>query len=434
MSGSQARELIEIGITCAKSGDLRDARRYLEWGLRLTHDRQLRLRAWHWLSRISADPKEKRELLANILAHDPLHSQARRDLAVLDGKISPGDIIDPNTFQQNPVSENESKADRFTCPNCGGRMAFAPDGQTLVCESCDNDQAIDPADNSIDEQDFVVAMATKRGHTKPVSMHAFHCEGCGIEFLLPPETITATCSYCGSSYVVAVNETRETIPPEAVIPFAFDQDQAAQRWLDWFRQEKIKPTRRPDLPRGLYFPVWTFDITGETPWSIQVEIQEDRWITEQNNTPFIFWEVRVPAAKQTPKFANQAIDHFDLKGLIPYDPRYLVNFPAEIQQSSLAQASLLAREKAVKRARAEIKNNARYSYTQPTRGFSASSSRVMADAFKLILVPLWLSSYIVKDETFAVMINGQTGEIHAEKPKFDLMDWLDDLDRKIFGE
>jgi hypothetical protein len=428
------REILHVGIGCAKTGDVAEARRNLERVTRMTRDEDALIDAWYWLFKISTDVKEKRALLDNILAHNAVEPRARRELAILDGKLKPDQIIDPNQIKPAASGSVQSAdVDRFTCPQCGGRMLFSPDGQMLVCESCQSESAIQNGEE-VDDQDFIIAMATMQGHSQPVDMHAFHCEGCGVEFLLPPESITATCSFCGSNYVVSVGEMRATIPPEAVIPFAFNQREVFQRWVDWFRSVKVKPSLRPEAPRGVYLPVWTFDIFGEAPWMAQVEIREDEWVTKRGATSANFRELCVSASKRKVKFLKDALQQFDLGALQPYDPRYLADWPAEIYQVSMAQASLEARGDAAHLAQKQALDEARRSFDHPVRNVAASSARLMANSFKLILVPVWLASYQFEEETFAVLINGQTGAVHADKPAFDFMDWLDDLDRRIFGD
>ena len=86
-------------------------------------------------------------------------------------------------------------------------MSFAPDGQTLVCNYCTRDQTLGVG--TADEKDFIVAMATARGHGKPLQEQVFHCNGCSAEFILPPKQISASCVYCDSPHVVSLEKTKD---------------------------------------------------------------------------------------------------------------------------------------------------------------------------------------------------------------------------------
>ena len=98
---------------------------------------------------------------------------------------------------------------------------------------------------------------------QPVAVQVFHCEGCGAEFTLPPGVISTTCAYCDSPHVVSLEESRELLQPEGVIPQAFDQKQAARLLADWIESNGIQLQGNIDLPRGVYLPIWTFDIGGD---------------------------------------------------------------------------------------------------------------------------------------------------------------------------
>ena len=36
--------------------------------------------------------------------------------------------------------------------------------------------------------------------------------------------------------------------------------------------------------------------------------------------------------------------------------------------------------------------------------------------FKLVLLPLWISSFTINDKTYQFIINGRTGELHGDYP------------------
>ena len=94
------RQLLVRGVAAARTGEARDkeeARYYLEWVLRHNEaSSDQKSTAWLWLSQIEDDPRKKRDCLENILAGDPANGPARRGLAILDGRLKPEDIIDPN--------------------------------------------------------------------------------------------------------------------------------------------------------------------------------------------------------------------------------------------------------------------------------------------------------------------------------------------------
>src|SRR5512143_2991917 len=163
MFSNYDRELLRTGITEAKSGDKAWARRYLDRAIYMSNDHDVLAEAWFWMSQVMDEPVEKRKALENCLAHDLNHARARRALAILDGKLRADEIVDPDHLPLAPEGLRAVDADRFMCPKCGGRMSFAPDGQSLVCEYCSRNQKFTAQPGKANEKDFIIAMATARG-------------------------------------------------------------------------------------------------------------------------------------------------------------------------------------------------------------------------------------------------------------------------------
>ena len=81
----------------------------------------------------------------------------------------------------------------------------------------------------------------------------FHCEGCGAEFILPPNQISSSCVYCGSPHVVNLEKTKELLAPDGIIPHAFNQKRAIKLLIEWVEGNEIKPEKQVELPRGSIF-------------------------------------------------------------------------------------------------------------------------------------------------------------------------------------
>src|SRR5512140_3544116 len=160
-------DLLRSGIIELKAGNRESARRYFDRAIYMSSDHDVLAEAWYWMSQISDDPAEKRRALENCLSHDLRHARARRALAILDGKLKPDEIIDPEAPLPGTDTGSQSDAQRFMCPKCGGRMHFAPDGQSLVCDYCTRSQPVVTAAAEYaarpEQQDFLLAMATARG-------------------------------------------------------------------------------------------------------------------------------------------------------------------------------------------------------------------------------------------------------------------------------
>jgi Zn finger protein HypA/HybF involved in hydrogenase expression len=420
---SDTRDLLVRGIAAAKAREVGEAYFFLKWLLRLDPPAEERIEALYWLSEICTDPAEQRGYLEDMLAIDQGEPRARRKLAILDHKLDPAEIIDPDHLAQPaPGKPAAAAADRFTCPHCGGRMTFAPDGQSLTCESCEVRQHLGQPPKGRDkiiEDDFVVAMATARGHLQPTTLHTFTCQGCGAVFILPPDQVTATCPYCRSNYAVRQAETHTMIAPEGVIPFSVNELEARRNLKTWLEAEPAVGPAKVAPGQGMYLPVWSFSIDGKITWRC-LQSSHGVWLPREGQEPVLFDNVLVLATRRLPEVLSPAIYRFDLALVVTYDDRCLASWIAETYQVTVAEASLDARQSILETEKKVVMEQ----LTGQVHDLILNSSDVQVEAFKLILVPIWLTHYTVGDNRYNVLINGQSGEVYGERPKTGLLKWV----------
>ena len=406
-------ELVHEAYINIKAGNRESARRYAERALLAVDDTETRVKASFILSQTTDDPKEKRDLLETVLAYDRSHAEARRALAILDGKLKVEDIVDADNLPAQTAEQ--ARADRFTCPQCGARRVYAPDGNSLLCENCGYNDSL-AASGEAAETDFFTAMATVKGHRKPIAMPVFHCNGCGAEFMLAPTFISASCAYCDSPHVVALEGSRELIEPEGIIPHALSQKKAIQLLVKWVEQNKIQPERKVDIPRGVYLPLWTFDLGGGINYSgemvetdFQNREQSVRVVHVRDQYPLLVNDIPIPASKKDTNLLALVLPTFDLSAIKPYDPRYLSDWPAEIYDIAMSDASLDARGQVARQFMERLESELSY-----LANLRLSSAGMIVESFKLVLLPLWITEIHFHGETHTILINGQSGAVLDE--------------------
>lgn len=437
MTSDYSKELLRNGIIDAKSGNKSSARHYLDRAIYMARSHDQIAEAWFWMSEVTDNVDEKRKALENCLSHDLRHTRARRSLAILDGKLKADEVIDPNHLPATPQGLRDTDAQRFMCPKCGGRMSFAPDGSSsLVCDYCTNQNALGLHKNNSEEKDFIVAMATMKGHGKPLQEQAFHCNGCGAEFILPPKQISANCLYCDSPHVVSLENTKDLLSPDAILPFAIDQKKATKHLIQWVEKNEIKPEKKVDLPRGLYLPLWTFDIGGSIEYTGEMVETQDEFLSERKQRkvirvtedyPILVDDYPIPASRKLSSVFHELIPTFDLKSLKPYDPRFLASWLAEIYDVPMADASLDARSMTYKKFKEDLPY-----LVDRIKIVHTSSAKIMVESFKLNLLPVWMTELPFDGREHLVLINGQNGFVESdlELSKAEsggLLSWLGDL-------
>lgn len=437
MFGDYGRELLRSGIIEAKAGHREAARRYLDRAVYISSDHDVLSEAWFWMSQVIDDKAERRKALENCLAHDLRHARARRALAILDGKLKADEVIDPDKLPSTPEGLRAADADRFMCPKCGGRMSFSPDGQSLVCEYCARNQKFSIAQSgAAAEKDFIITMATARGHGKPLDQQVFHCEGCGCEFILPPSQISSTCVYCSSPHVVNWESEEQLLAPDGIIPHAFDQKRAIRLLIDWVQGNGIKPEKQVELPRGIYLPLWTFDLGGAIDYvgekfddsEIQFNRRQPKMIRVSDSYPVQVNDIPIPASRKLSAVFLRLIPTFELRAVKPYDPRYLANWPAEVYDIPMAEASLDARSQSFARYKRDLPG-----LLAPVRILSTSSADMTVDSFRLNLLPVWMTELPFGGRQHLILINGQNGAVASDllegkkEKSGGLREWLGEL-------
>lgn len=424
MSNTYAKELLRSGIIEAKAGHMDAARRYLDRAIYMAGSHDVLAEAWFWMGEALDDPAEKRKALENCLSHDLHHTRARRALAILDGALKADEIVNPDQLPAAPEGLRSADADRFMCPKCGGRMAFAPDGSSsLACDYCTRQHALGLGARDEAEKDFIVAMATMKGHGKPLQEQAFHCNGCGAEFILPPKQISANCAYCDSPHVVQLKNSKDLLAPDAIISHAFDQKRAIQLLIEWVEGNGITPEKQVELPRGLYLPLWTFDIGGMLDYTAEIVEYEEQTFSNkrerkvrriQDKYPVLVDDLPLPASRKLSAVFSKLIPTFDLKSLQPYDPRYLASWLAEIYDVPMADASLEARSQTFTTLRRDLP-----SLLGGINIVHTSSANMLVTSFKLNLLPVWMTEIPFGGREHLLLINGQNGHVASDLPEKD---------------
>ncbi len=421
------RDLLVRGTAAARSGDEKEAKFFLEWMLDLDADLEQKIEAWYWLSKVTSDTRQKRNYLEDILANQPFHLLARRDLMIIDGKLDPNEIIDPNQPQMHQGVNGERNAEimSFTCPNCGGRMVYTPDGTALTCEYCES-QKMKSDENrgtNLSEQDFLLAMATSTGHNQPSESLSIECKACGIQFLLPPATLSFTCPHCNTAYVVDDFTVKNTITPGGIVPARVSKDAAFAILDQWVVDNGLIATPGFLPLQGIYLPVWWYSFGGQVNFRYYVDKDDKRNKSQreiiQDCHPVLREDVMIPAELKFEQQLFWQINDTKPDSIISYLPDYLSDWAAETYQESVADASLKARQLAFKLEKQDI------NCLLPPNSMDVSfdSHELMIAAYKMVLLPAWIGEIHNSTGDMMFYINADNGKVYKIATNQDNKPW-----------
>lgn len=438
------RTHLNLAVSLFQAGELNEACDHFEKVLLSNPSNDEELTAWLWLSKIYENPADKRECLEEVLAINSTHGEARRELAVLDGRIRPEDLIDPNQVAESKEKRPEKiQSEHMRCPRCSSPMNFNAEHTAYLCDYCHYQEVLADQENDLGrdeqfgqgafEQDFTAALNTAKGHLKPTAMRVLQCQTCGVQFILSPKTLSVTCTYCSSVYVTEAAENKNLIPPQALIPFASDKAIAFRTFKTWLKEKGYLQNHdlRFSPINGLYIPIWTFDVTGFIKWTAQIKENingQEVWKTRTGEKPVFYDDHLVPAITHQSTALRRALERFDFSKLVAYDPRFLADWPGERYKIKLADASLIARKEIISGLRKYPEQIVSASFGQEVNNIRLDTNQVVIESFKLILLPLWFVHVQEKEKKYDLVMNGQTQEIFSDKEEASVvnrfMRWL----------
>lgn len=337
-----------------------------------------------------------------------------------------------------PEAENlTAGSEVFSCPSCGANLHFNPDVQALSCTYCGSVHEITPGSDEIREYDIEAGEALCSTDWQS-STRVIHCDNCGAETILEANNTAQYCAFCGSSHIVNINQV-PGIKPESLVPFAVSAAKAKDLFAKWLKRRFFSPKSLQDQHKighlsGVYVPYWTFD--SQTESSYQAEkgthyyvnqtvmvtrngqtraetrsVRHTRWEHVRGSYSYFFDDVLVHGSEQSNTLLGR-LATFNLKALVEYRPEYLSGFVAEKYRVGLKDGWELAK--------AKIKERINRGIIRQIRGDEVRNLRVRTAyenvTFKHILLPVWISAYTYKGNTYQFVINGQTGEIQGKAP------------------
>jgi hypothetical protein len=308
----------------------------------------------------------------------------------------------------------------FPCVSCGARLSFSPGTRELKCEFCGAENEIQENDERVEELDLATWLKALEGQHESDEQELLKCDKCGAEQRLDRALFASKCAFCGAG-IVSKSYAGRLVKPRSIIPFQLDRRAAQESFRRWLRWRWLAPG---DLKRyaqsdaslmGVYLPFWTYDCQTSTTYAGQRGTKRDKstsWTSVSGQVDHFFDDVIVPASKTLPPSITGALEAWDTKALVPYQPEFIGGFQAEAYQVGLAEAYPLAKQAIDSRIRWMVKRD----IGGDDQRIERLDTRYGRFTFKHILVPAWVSAYRYRDKVYRFVVNAQTGETDGESP------------------
>jgi len=319
-------------------------------------------------------------------------------------------------------------------------VTYAPGTTVLKCTACAAEHPIEAGeDTTVDEQSFDAWMA-ENAHLKVATLggQVLKCQGCAAE--IETTDLAETCQFC-SGHLIALSAPEGVVAPEAVVPFGLAQagaKKAFQEWIGsrWFAPNALKKVGSTEALKGTYVPHWTFDADTATAYQGErgehyyvtktrqvsdgkggtrtetYQEQHTRWHPASGHVSRAFDDVTVVASQQLPAKRLDQMGPWQLETAVAYQPEYLSGYSALRYDVDPQDGSTVAR----KEMRDVIEGDVRQDIGGDEQRVHHVDVRYAQMMFKLVLLPLWLASYVHAGKQWQVMVNANTGEVTGDRP------------------
>lgn len=330
--------------------------------------------------------------------------------------------------QNDPVKVNVD-AKTFVCQTCGGVVKYDIDSEKFRCSSCQTECSIETVSNSVVEYDFSQYAQREKNSVAFEGMAVVHCQNCGCEITFDEFQVSTTCPMCSSTQVATVKQSGG-IPPEGIVPFKVDKNDARQKfkkWVKsrWFAPNDFKKKYGEGLLNGMYLPFWTYDAEAFAFYSGRGGRHRTERDKEGNTRTVTDWtfvsgavsssfdDVQICASDRGKEI--KGIMPFDtIEGTKPYSASYLSGFYAELYKIKADTAFESAKQtmEAELHSLAEKDIRRRYDVAE----VNTLNTKYSNVTYKHLLLPIWGSSFGYKGKTYNYYVNGQTGKVDGKRP------------------
>ena len=324
----------------------------------------------------------------------------------------------------------------YKCPACGGKLEFDSSSQKMKCPFCESEFEVDSIkdhDNCLEnikdddmKWDSISGGEWQQGEAE--NMKVYKCKSCGGEIITDQTTSASKCPYCDNPVVMLGNFAGD-LKPDYIIPFKYDKEAAKAALYKHLEGRKLLPKvfkdqNHIDEIKGVYVPVWLFDVDAEGKmlfkgeklrnWSDgKFNYIERNYYSIQREGNVEFERVPVDGSTKMQDDLMESIEPFDFKDAVEFKTAYLSGY--------LADRYDVSAEDSIERANDRIKNTTEQLFTSTVQGYNSvsrenSSIRLKNGKAQYALYPVWILNTTWENKKYIFAMNGQTGKFVGDLP------------------
>jgi DNA-directed RNA polymerase subunit RPC12/RpoP len=325
------------------------------------------------------------------------------------------------------------QSDSFQCEHCGASLKYKPGTNFLHCDYCGADTPIDAQvvqqAEKLDFEEYaqnienLVACATK----------VIACRKCGAESTFEENLKSVKCPYCNTPLIESDVHEERLIQPSHLLPFKLTDEEMRHHlglWLKslWFAPKKLKKRALLSTElQGVYIPCWVYDAQTVTAYTGQRgdtytttvgvgknrrTVTQTRWRPVSGRVSLFFDNLLVTASRMVPIAVMDKIHNWDTGSLVEADNRFLSGFVTEKYVKNMIDGYKHAKQT----METQIDHAVRRDIGGSQQRIRSKNTQYNDVKFKLILLPVYISSYTYENKLYHFFVNGRTGRTTGDRP------------------
>ncbi len=328
----------------------------------------------------------------------------------------------------------------YKCPNCDGGLIFDAESQKFHCEYClsyfteeelkEAEQA--KAEEKLDES--AGDTAAEEGEDKTPSedgdefkAYVYTCPSCGAEVVVDSTTAASQCCFCHNPVVIS-GRLEGNFKPDCIIPFVIDQDEAVERFFQWFKKKWFVPKgffTKKELKKisGVYFPYWVCDCDSDAQINARAKKVRswrsgDMRYTETSTYAVVragdikFKDLSKNALNKANKELAENVQPFDFSQVKDFNMAYLSGFGAEKRDIESEELRQQVTDEVADYS-ADVLRGTISGYDSV---FVTEKKANVSINWRYALVPVWLMTFKNNGKDYFYAMNGQSGMTCGKLP------------------
>lgn len=313
------------------------------------------------------------------------------------------------------------------CPTCAGYFVYSPKDNALKCQNCGATKPVDCSDK-IEQHDYETNK-TKYDDSWTKDARTVKCQNCGANIIIDRFSLLDKCSYCGSTTLVDVHNTK-SIKPDAVLPFSIDTEQAKEFFKEGLKGKMFIPSvLKKQLPKINITPryVNAYVFNGELVATYNGRLEYSETETDHDGKTHTRTYTRFVSGDMPHKIVDFVIEsssnlsQSELNKIMPYDLSNLKSYSGEFLYGTSAEYSNKSLEDANRELQGYVERDIKRKIVRKHHADRVVSMDIVYNySYKnycYCLLPTYIFNYEYKDKHYSTLMNGTTGKLGGGVPR-----------------